>query len=90
MGCRLTAVDPPALLAFEWKSPKQFKSFANAADPLTHVVVLFFPSSRGTNVHLMHSGWRSFLEWRQAADSQLRAWSLALKRLEEKINTGVA
>jgi uncharacterized protein YndB with AHSA1/START domain len=29
IGCRLTAFAPEQLLAFQWRSPKQFKPFAN-------------------------------------------------------------
>jgi hypothetical protein len=34
--------------AFQWRGPKQFGSFANVADPLTHVVVAFAPGTRAT------------------------------------------
>ena len=29
IGCRVTAVERDRLIAFEWRSPKQFKHFAN-------------------------------------------------------------
>src|SRR5262245_41825402 len=43
IGCKITALHPDSLISFEWKSPVQFKHFANQADPLTHVVVSFTP-----------------------------------------------
>jgi uncharacterized protein YndB with AHSA1/START domain len=86
IGCRITAIRPPSLLAFEWKSPKQFKSFANSADPLTHVAVIFSPESSGTTVHLVHSGWRAAQEWIEAADWQEKAWKIAFTALEGRIN----
>jgi uncharacterized protein YndB with AHSA1/START domain len=82
IGCRVTAIAAAQLLAFQWRSPKQFKRFANAADPLTHVVVAFVPEGRGTRVHLVHSGWHSSPEWEEARTWQERAWIGAFKELE--------
>jgi uncharacterized protein YndB with AHSA1/START domain len=86
IGCRVTAIEPGAFLSFQWKSPKQYKHFANEADPLTHVVVLFAPRDEQTHVHVIHSGWRSSEEWEQAREWQEKAWAIALKRLREKVN----
>lgn len=83
IGCRITAVQADQFIAFQWRSPKQFKSFANGADPLTHVVVSFLPEGPGTRIHLLHSGWRSSAEWEEACIWQERAWTGALKKLEE-------
>ncbi|MBN1423987.1 SRPBCC domain-containing protein [Candidatus Fermentibacteria bacterium] len=85
-GCCVTAVVKPQLIAFEWKSPSQFERFANAADPLTHVVVAFVPSGNETTVHIVHSGWRRSADWEEARIWQVRAWAGALTRLRTKIN----
>ncbi|MBI4502281.1 MAG: SRPBCC domain-containing protein [Gemmatimonadetes bacterium] len=82
IGCRITALAADQLLAVQWRSPQQFKAFANTADPLTHVVVSFVPEGPGTRVHLVHSGWRSSPEWEEARVWQERAWSVAFKALE--------
>jgi uncharacterized protein YndB with AHSA1/START domain len=82
IGCRVTALAPAQFIAFQWRSPKQFKSFANTADPLTHVVVSFVPEGAGTRVHLIHTGWRSTSEWEEARQWQERAWTGAFKELE--------
>ena len=50
IGCRITALEVDKFLSFEWKGPQQFKHFANCADPLTHVVVLFFLVDENTHV----------------------------------------
>lgn len=84
LGCRVTAVEPGQLLAFEWKSPRQFKKFANVADPLTHVVVAFIPSGEQTIVHLTHSGWRSSAQWEEARKWQERAWGHAFTALRKQ------
>ena len=86
IGCRITALVPGQLIAFDWKSPKQFKAFANAADPLTHVTVSFIPEGKRTKVHLVHSGWRSTPEWGEARAWQERAWAGALGALEKEVN----
>ena len=83
IGCRVTAVTAGQLLAFEWRSPTQFKSFANAADPLTHVVVTFVPEAGGTRVHLVHSGWRSSSDWEEARAWQEKAWTGAFSKLQQ-------
>lgn len=83
IGCRVTAVAAGQLIAFQWRSPRQYKEFANRADPLTHVVVVFVPEDAGTRVHLIHSGWRSGAEWEEARRWQEQAWTVAFRRLEE-------
>jgi uncharacterized protein YndB with AHSA1/START domain len=86
IGCRVTALAPGQFIAFQWRSPKQFKPFANTADPLTHVVVTFAPEGAGTRVHLIQSGWRSTSEWEEARLWQERAWTGAFKKLEAITN----
>ena len=86
IGCRVTAVEAGQLVAFEWKSPKQFKAFANVADPLTHVTVAFIPNGNLTEVHLVHSGWRSAAEWEEALAWQERAWRKALEGLAKQLD----
>jgi uncharacterized protein YndB with AHSA1/START domain len=86
LGCKITAIEADKFLSFEWRSPKQYKHFANNADPLTHVVVFFIQNNDSTQIHLIHSGWRSSSEWEEARQWQERAWSEALKELEKQIN----
>jgi uncharacterized protein YndB with AHSA1/START domain len=82
IGCRITAFEQDQLLAFQWRSPKQFKPFANAADPLTHVLVTFHEVVAGAKVTLVHSGWRSTPEWLAAAQWQRVAWDYAFQALK--------
>ena len=85
IGCKVTAIAPGQVLAFEWKGPLQFKGFMNDVDPLTHVVVSFTPCSDGgdscTDVHLIHSGWRNTPEWDEARVWTERAWGVAFDAL---------
>jgi uncharacterized protein YndB with AHSA1/START domain len=84
IGCRITALAPGELLAFQWRSPIQFKQFANAANPLTHVLVSFHRVDDATRVHLVHSGWREGEEWEEARSWQAQAWRGALAALEKR------
>ena len=90
IGCKITALEPDKLLSFEWKGPAQYKDFMNDADPLTHVVVLFLPYGEGkapeTEVHLIHSGWRSSAEWEEARQWFERMWSGCFKELSKQVN----
>jgi uncharacterized protein YndB with AHSA1/START domain len=86
LDCKVTALEPNQLIAFEWRSQKQYKHFANNADPLTHVVVSFYPDGEWTTVHLVHSGWRGTSEWEEARQWQDRSWSVAFRELEKKVN----
>lgn len=88
-GCKITALEPGALLALEWKSPSQFKRFMNDADPKTHVAVFFYPvSTQQTKVHLVHTGWRSSDEWEEARLWFDVAWKNALHTLQQKCDNG--
>lgn len=86
IGCRVTALEQGRLIAFQWRSPRQFKAFANSADPLTHVVVVLHGVKEGTAVTLIHSGWRSSPEWLQAAEWQAVAWDFAFQALADRAN----
>jgi uncharacterized protein YndB with AHSA1/START domain len=86
IGCRVTGMETDRFISFEWRSPKQYKHFANNADPLTHAVVFFVSKGEGTEVHLIHSGWRSSAEWEEARAWQDRAWGMAFRELERKVN----
>jgi len=81
IGCTVLAFTPDTLLSFEWKGPHQFE-FMNEADPLTHVVVAFIPCKGGTEVHLIHTGWRSTAEWEEARKWFEKAWQIALSELQ--------
>lgn len=86
LGCVVTAIAPDALIAFDWRGPRQFASFMNEADPLTHVTVAFAPVAGGTEVHLVHAGWRRSPDWEEARAWQQRAWTLAFDTLARRVN----
>jgi uncharacterized protein YndB with AHSA1/START domain len=90
VGCRITALQPDQFLSFEWKGPTQFKGFMNDADPLTHVVVFFVPAEAGagvwTDVHLIHSGWRSTPAWEAARQWFEISWRGAFGELARQVN----
>jgi uncharacterized protein YndB with AHSA1/START domain len=92
VGCRITALEPGKLLAFEWKGPKQYSDFMNEGDPLTHVTVAFVPAEEEgkpcTEVHLVHTGWRGTPEWEEAREWFVRNWEGALAELERQVGGG--
>lgn len=63
-----------------------FKRFANTANPLTHVMVSFHATEKGTIIHLVHSGWRSNESWLKAANWQENAWNIAFENLATVVN----
>jgi len=83
IGCKILAFQPSNFLAFEWKGPRQFKHFMNDASPLTHVVVCFIPCHDGTEIHLLHTGWRNTPEWEEARKWFDRAWTMVLTELQK-------
>ena len=82
IGCRILALTPNRLLCFEWKGPKQFKHFMNEVRPLTNVTVFFSPIEEGTEIHLMHTGWRDSAEWEEAREWFDKAWEMSLSELQ--------
>lgn len=89
-GCVITALVENILIAFEWKGPTEFEHFMNRSDPLTNVTVFFIPAGDGvdmtTDVHLLHAGWGSSVEWDDARDWFETAWRLALNRLRIQLD----
>ena len=89
LGCKITAIEPNTLLAFEWKGPPIFR-FINEVDPLTHVAIFFTPCNEVltpcTDVYLLHSGWGSSAEWEEARVYFARAWDNTFVTLETLIN----
>lgn len=91
IGCKITGIESNKFLSFDWKGPEQFHSFMNFADPLTHVVIFFFPSDNKNNtiVYLFHTGWRKSSEWEEARNFFDKAWKKAFADLKQKLSEGV-
>ena len=85
IGCKILAIAQNKLLCFEWKGPKQFKSFMNKVNPLTNVIVFFLPHQEGTEIHLLHTGWRDSPTWEKARRWFENAWSNALSQLRNYV-----
>jgi len=78
IGCKITALVENHLLAFEWKGPVFYKEFMNTCDPLTHVTIFFSEKIKDntefTEVYLVHTGWGSSKEWKEAREYFVKAW----------------
>ena len=84
IGCKVTEVVPDKLISFEWRSQNSI-NILPITRSLTHVWSSSFRCA-ATDVHLIHSGWRSSAEWDEARQWQDRAWGGAFKDLEKQIN----
>lgn len=82
IGCKVLAISAGKFLCCEWKGPKQLKHFMNNVRPLTNVVVFFIPQIEGTEVHLLHTGWRDTAEWEEARQWFDKAWAMTLTKLQ--------
>jgi phenylpropionate dioxygenase-like ring-hydroxylating dioxygenase large terminal subunit len=88
IGCRITALAAGRMLAFDWKGPVQFAAIMNEADPLTHVVLSFFPlDPERCEIHLVHTGWREGDTWMAARDYFDHAWRSVFDALKEEVNS---
>jgi uncharacterized protein YndB with AHSA1/START domain len=94
-GCKITALVPNKLLAFDWKGPRQFEHFMDNADPMPQVVVSFIPcdmKNSCTEIQLFHSGfyssWRSTPTWQGPRDWFEPVWKEALEMLRETSTKG--
>jgi uncharacterized protein YndB with AHSA1/START domain len=90
-GCKISVLVPDKLLGFDWIGPTMFDDAMNVADPATHVVVSFIPSTDGgTEVHLVHSRWGHSAAWDQPRLWFDRAWHGALSALAAKFEPSVS
>jgi hypothetical protein len=89
IGCRINGLEIGKMLAFEWKGPIEYKNLMNNVDPLTQVIVFFVPfgetAEKGkeqTEIHLVHTGWRSTDKWEECRRWFIKAWESAFKKLK--------
>ena len=83
IGCKIIALQHDKFLSFEWKGPKMYKHFMNNVRPLTNVVVTFIPIDGGTEIHLLHTGWRDSPEWEEARKWFDNQWDLSFANLQQ-------
>jgi uncharacterized protein YndB with AHSA1/START domain len=84
IGCKVTAMLPQKLLAFEWKGAVQFSNIMNVTPLPTWVSISF--ESTGSNssiIHFRHSGWQAGADWDAARQWQTRSWMGALEELKK-------
>ena len=67
---RLTAYQPPSLVAFTWRAPSW--------DVMTHVEIRFRAEAGGTRVELEHSGWEQSAKTRDARNNYDSGWGTIL------------
>lgn len=85
-GCRVLAVVPHSVLAFEWNAPP---SFGKLRFERTNVVVRFEALGEArTKLVLEHAGFGRTEEWSQVADYFEQAWPHVLELLAQRLGPG--
>lgn len=85
-GCRVLAVVPHSVLAFEWNAPP---SFGKLRFERTNVVVRFEALGEArTRVVLEHAGFGKTEEWTAVADYFEKAWPVVLEAMRERLSPG--
>jgi len=83
---RYLALQPPAMLSFDWNAPPSLPEVRNQR---TFVVVRIAATSDGkSRVTLHHTGWGEGGEWDKAYAYFDRAWGNVLANLKKRFETG--
>lgn len=84
IGCKVIAIVPLKLLAFEWKGPVPYAELMNLEPLPTWVQINFEPKGISkTIIHFRHSGWLDSSKWVEARNWQLKAWMGAFENLRK-------
>ncbi len=81
MGCKITEIQSPNHLQFQWKGPDQYAAFMNNP-PQTNVKVTLTEAEGKTNLTVEHEGWKEGPQWRDAKEWHIGAWEGVLDELE--------
>lgn len=85
-GCRVLAVVPHSVLAFEWNAPP---SFGKLRSEHTNVVVRFEALGEArTRIVLEHAGFGRTEEWSQVGDYFEKAWPSVLDVMTQRLAPG--
>ena len=89
-GCRIIALIPQRLLAFEWKGPSSLAVMN--FNPLPTWVSVSFEAvePNKTIMHFRHGGWGSGAEWQAAHDWFQSVWTNVLQTLQSVDDHGKA
>lgn len=84
IGCKITALVPKKLIAFEWKGPVPFADLMNVQPVPTWVLVSFEAVSPTHSIaHFRHTGWQTGERWEAARQWQTNAWIGAFEALKK-------
>ncbi len=83
-GCKITDINPPHRLAFQWKGPDQYAGIMNTP-PQTHVEITLTPRDHQTELNIKHTGWKNSEEWQEAQEWHKIAWHGVLKDLKKHL-----
>jgi uncharacterized protein YndB with AHSA1/START domain len=75
---RVTAYEPPSLVAFTWKAPSW--------DHSTQVEIQFHQDGQGTRLYLEHGGWEADPKVAEFRDNYDTGWEQILQQYETAAN----
>jgi uncharacterized protein YndB with AHSA1/START domain len=81
IGCKITEIQAPTSLHFQWKGPDQYAAFMNNP-PKTSVKVTLTEAEGKTTLTVEHDGWEEGAQWRDAKEWHIGAWEGVLDELE--------
>ena len=81
IGCKITQLQAPTNLSFQWKGPDQYAAFMNTP-PQTSVKVTLTEAEGKTKLIIEHDGWKEGPGWRDAKEWHIGAWEGVLEELE--------
>lgn len=82
-GCKITALIPQKLLAFEWKGPSSLAVMNSTPFPTWVIVSFELLDANTTIIHFRHSGWGAGAEWAVARDAFQGIWTKVFENLKK-------
>ena len=87
-GCTILKILQNEQLQFTWKGPDHLAAIMNNEQELTIVTVTFTKIDDTTEVTVLHSGWKTDAQWKDAIAWHEMAWTGVLSSLKSAIEKG--
>ncbi len=82
-GCKITRFDPYTHLSFSWRGPEELHHVMDPDNPQTHVHVSLQEKGAETEVTLIHDGWGTGKDWKEAMGWHQGAWMQVVSSFEK-------
>lgn len=87
-GCMITRFEPHTRLSFSWRGPDELHHVMDPDNPQTHVHVSLKEKGAVTKVTIIHDGWGTGDDWKEAKTWHRRAWMQVLESFERFFDGG--